>query len=958
MNRNVPLATYRLQFNTNFRFRDAIAILDYLRELGISHVYASPVFTSRHGSGHGYDVTDPTRIDPDLGGEDGFAEFQAAIEERNMRLLLDIVPNHMAASSENRWWMDVLEYGPDSSFASYFDINWRTPSRALENKLLLPFLGKPFGEVLDNGEMHIEYDGGRFFLQCQGQTFPIAPASLSAILGYCERHIHEAVEPGSAAEQEFHGIIAAAEVIALDRGVSAQAATERRTRAEHLRERLQQLVDGSPEIGGFVARTLEAIHGTRGDPQTFCELERILAAQHYRLAFWQTASDSINYRRFFSITDLVGVRVEDPAVFDATHEAIIRAGARRNISGFRIDHIDGLRDPRGYLSRLRDRLSNANSDDDHAYLVVEKILGRGEAIPDDWPIEGTTGYDYLNYANRLLVDADHIDEIVEFYSRWTQTTRKFEDILYEMKKLVMRTLLGVEMRTLGRELTELASDDRYARELRAAELTEALIETTACLPVYRTYVQSLDEPEIAQELLGEAIRGARERRPSLPQECFDFVSDVLLLKNPPHVRAEQRESRFAFVTRWQQFTGSIMAKGFEDTALYVYFPLASLNEVGGGVGALNASVSSFHEYVLKRQVHWPYSMNATTTHDTKRSEDARARIAVLSEIPSEWEHAVQDWARMNEKFRKQIGVAPAPDRNEEYLFYQTLIAIWPLDEREWPSLIQRLQDYILKAVREAKVHTRWSQPNEPHEAALRGFIADVLDKDANPEFYSSFAEFQRVTALYGMLNGLAQVLLKIACPGVPDFYQGSELWDFRLVDPDNRNPVDFPKRQAIFEELRTSPQADSPSHGQKLLAHWCDARVKAHVLGRALSIRRENPGLFLDGAYVPLEISGKHQKRAIAFARTDGENLAVTIAPRCVASVRAPVVGDRRSFWRDTFVTLPRGVTGKFVNVLAGRNSARISASHDQRLSLGDAFEAFPIALLMAGSLTGVESRI
>jgi (1->4)-alpha-D-glucan 1-alpha-D-glucosylmutase len=947
MNRNVPLATYRLQFNTNFRFSDAIGILDYLRELGISHVYASPVFTSRHGSGHGYDVTDPTKIDPDLGGEEGFADLQTAIEERNMRLLLDIVPNHMAASSENRWWMDVLEYGPDSSFASHFDINWRTPSRVLENKLLLPFLGKPFGEVLDDGEMRIDYDDGRFLLQCQGQTFPIAPASVSAILGYRQRDIHESAEPGSSAEQELRGILAAAEVIALDRGVSAQAATERRTRAEHLRERLRQLVNNSPEVGQFLHRTIDTIRGTRGNPQSFCELERILAAQHYRLAFWQTASDSINYRRFFSITDLVGVRVEDPAVFDATHEAIIRAGTGRNISGFRIDHIDGLRDPRGYLSRLRERLSAADSGGGTAYLVVEKILGRGEVMPDDWPIEGTTGYDYLNYANRLLVDSERMKAVVEFYSRWTKTSENFEDILYEKKKFVMRTLLGVEMRTLGRELTELASDDRYARELRAGELTEALIETTACLPIYRTYVQSLDESEGTQATLDSAIRNARERRPSLPQECFDFVSDVLLLKKPLHVRADQRENRFGFVRRWQQFTGSIMAKGFEDTALYVYFPLASLNEVGGDPRAFDASVASLHEYILERRKRWPYSMNATTTHDTKRSEDARARIAVLSEIPDDWERAVQDWSRMNEKYATRLGATSTPDRNEQYLFYQTLIGTWPLDEREWPSLIQRLQDYIIKAVREAKVHTRWSQPNEPHEAALREFVASVLNRKHNREFYSSFAEFQKRTALYGMLNGLGQVVLKIACPGVPDFYQGSELWDFRLVDPDNRGPVDFVKRQAMFEELRTSSGADRPCRANELLANWCDARVKAHVLARALTVRRENPSLFLDGDYVPLEISGEHGERAVAFGRTQGDDWAIAVIPRCVASVQAPVIGNRHSFWRNTLVTLPAGVSGDFVNVLAGRDSAPIPVSSDQRLSLGDIFNAFPAALLL-----------
>ena len=946
MNRNVPLATYRLQFNSNFQFRDAIAILDYLRDLGVSHIYASPVFTSRRGSGHGYDVTDPTRIDPDLGGEQGFEELQAAIEERNMRLLLDIVPNHMAASSENRWWMDVLEFGPDSSFASYFDINWRAPSRSLENRLLLPFLAKPFGEVLDGGELRITHEDGRLFLRYQEQTFPVAPSSYAEILRYREHDLNLAVEIGSSAEHEWHGIVAAAESIASDRGVSAQAATERRTKAEHLRERLRQLVGASPEMAAFLNRTLEALHGTPGEPQSFCSLERILSEQHFRLAFWQTASDSINYRRFFSIADLVGVRVEDPAVFDATHEGIVRAGSKRSISGFRIDHIDGLRDPRGYLSRLRDRLSANTHEDDNAYVVVEKILARGEHLPSDWPVEGTTGYDYLNYANRLLVDTERAGGVVDIYSRWINGRMDFDDVLYEKKKFIMNTLLAVEMRALGRELTELASDDRYARELRAAELTEALIETIACLPIYRTYVQSLEEPENTQSILDLAIRRARQRRPNLQPECFDFVADVLLLKAAPHIRADQRENRFAFVGRWQQFTGSIMAKGFEDTALYVYFPLASLNEVGGDPRAFDASVPAFHKYIFERSEKWPYSMNATTTHDTKRSEDARARIAVLSEIPDEWGRGLQRWSSMNREYATQVGGGYAPDRNEEYLFYQTLIATWPLDPQEWQVFQKRMQDYLLKAVREAKVHTRWSQPNETHENAVRNFIFRALNREHNSEFCSDFGEFQKRTALYGMLNGLGQVLLKTACPGVTDIYQGSEFWDFRLVDPDNRDPIDFAKRISLFQGLRSSQESGS-DRTEHLLAFWCDSRVKLHVLSRALAARRENPALFLDGDYRPLEPSGTHHAHIVAFARTHNGKWAIAVVPRCAASIGAPVIGpERADFWLQSSLNLPDNAPAKWVNILAGKNSRTISAK-DARLRIGDVFESFPLALLV-----------
>jgi (1->4)-alpha-D-glucan 1-alpha-D-glucosylmutase len=946
MAHNPPLATYRLQLNTNFRFRDAIGILDYLRELGISHVYASPVFTSRHGSGHGYDVTDPTKIDPDLGGEEGFNELQTAIEERGMGLLLDIVPNHMAASNENRWWMDVLEYGPDSSFASYFDINWRTPSKSLDNRLLLPFLGKPFGDVLDSGELRIQYDDGRFILRYQEQTFPIAPATYAEILRHGERQFRDAAESDAQAAHEWRGIVAAAEAITSDKGLTAQAAAERRTRAEQLRERLRQLVSTSPEFAAFLTRTLNAINGTAGDRSSFCDLERILLAQHYRLAFWQTASDSINYRRFFSITDLVGIRVEDPSVFDATHEAIIRAGLRPGVSGFRIDHIDGLRDPRGYLNRLRERLSQSGATGDAAYLVVEKILECGESLPADWPIQGTTGYDYLNFANRLLVDEHQASAIQDLYARWTGTQVDFSDLLYQKKKLVMRTLLGVEMRTLGRELTELASVDRYARELGAADLTEALIEVTACLPVYRTYIQSLDVPEPARALLTGAIQAARNRRNAVAPECFDFVTDVLLLKSADHIRPEQREARLSFVGRWQQFTGSIMAKGLEDTALYVYFPLASLNEVGGDPTALSTSPTSFHEFIAQRQEKWPYSMNATTTHDTKRSEDARARIAVLSEIPGEWETALQQWSSMNAKYVRKNG-ADVPDRNEEYLFYQTLIAIWPLREEEWSTIMKRSQEYLIKAEREAKVHTRWSSPNEPHEAALRDFIAAVLDREHNAEFCASFAQFQQRTAVYGMLNGLGQVVLKAACPGVPDIYQGAELWDFRLVDPDNRDPVDFAKRVPMFDALRAAPNADCTCQAQDLLTSWYDSRVKLHVLARALAARQENPRVFLEGEYRPLETSGLHRERVITFARSRGDDWAIAIVPRRVASIQAPVLrADRRQFWQDTALTLPPDAPVKWFNLLAGRKSPVIQCANND-ISLGDAFDNFPVALLL-----------
>jgi (1->4)-alpha-D-glucan 1-alpha-D-glucosylmutase len=940
-----PLATYRLQFNSNFRFRDAISILDYLRELGISHVYASPVLASRSGSGHGYDVTDPTKIDADEGGEEEFGALQSALEERGMGLVLDLVPNHMAASSENRWWMDVLEFGPDSPFASYFDIDWKPPSRTLENKLLLPFLGRPFSEVLNDGELHLDWQGGRFVLQYGEQVFPIAPTSYAQILNSPVNGKNVLLDSDSPSAQEWRGVLAVAQSIALGNG--GLSAADRRAKFEGMCDRLHQLLIASPEVYAHVERTLEILNGRPGTPSSFNELEYILAGQHYRLAFWQTASDAINYRRFFSITDLVGVRVDDPAVFDATHEKAIRIGLSKSCSGFRIDHIDGLREPARYLKRLRERLSAQRPAGDAPYLVVEKILELDEWLPEDWPVDGTTGYDYLNFANRLLVDEAQAGALEEAYSKWIGLTVEFEDLLYDKKKLVMRNLLGVEMRALSRVLAELARDDRYARELHPAELAEALTEITACLPVYRTYIQSIEVSETARKVISEAIESARERRSTLPAEYFNFVSDVLLLTAADHIRPEQREARLAFVTRWQQFTGSIMAKGLEDTALYIYFPLASLNEVGGDPRLSLADPSAFHELIAMRQKNWPNSMNATTTHDTKRSEDTRARIAILSEIPEKSEAALRCWSHTNDKFVHKANTEAVPDRNEEYLFYQTLVGVWPLHESEWTTFVPRLQDYMIKTTREAKVHTRWTTPNEAHESALRDFVAGVLDKKNNAEFCSKFEQFQQLTALYGMLNGLSQTLLKATCPGVPDCYQGAELWDLRLVDPDNRGTIDFEKRRELAGVLRETYESQNGENIERMLASWQDGLVKMHVLKRALNARTANPDLFLDGEYLPIEIRGQHKDRVIAFARRKGNYWVISVSVRCVASLQAPIVGcaERREFWKQTELVLPSGAPVTWTNALAG-NAAAISSATG-RLSVGAAFEGFPLALLL-----------
>ena len=936
----IPLATYRLQFNSHFRFRDAIRILDYLRDLGISHVYASPLLTSRHGSGHGYDVTDPAKIDADIGGDEDFALFQSALEERGLGLILDIVPNHMAASAENRWWMDVLEYGPDSPFASYFDIDWKPPSRNLENKLLLPFLGKPFADALQDGDLQLRYWDGKLFLDYFEQVFPIAPNSYAEILEHVDDGAKQRAESDAPGAQEWQGVLAAARKCAADYASRTGTAAERRTRFENTRDRLRQLLASSPQFVTYFESTLRTLNGVAGKPSTFSKLDGILSAQHYRLAFWQTVSDTINYRRFFSITDLVGIRVEDPSVFDATHQLALQIAQKKVCDGLRIDHIDGLRDPLTYLTRIRERLSASHSE---PYLVVEKILGEKESLPENWPVDGTTGYDYMNYANRLLVDRTNPDAIEKVYSQWVGLQVSFKDVVYDKKKLVLRTLFAVEMRALGRELVELARDDRYARELHPAELAEALVEVMACLPVYRTYIHTLDVPDAAKEVISEAIQCAETRRPTLARAYWEFLSDVLLLAAADHVRPDQREARLAFVTHWQQFTGSVMAKGFEDTALYVYYPLASLNEVGGDPVPRCGDAFEFHKFVIARNEKWPNSMNATTTHDTKRSEDTRARIAVLSEIPERWESSLEAWSRMNERYATKLDNFRVPDRNEEYLFYQTLVGTWPLQDDEWERLISRVQEYLIKATREANVHTRWAKPNEAHEAGLREFAAHVLDRRQNADFCSNFAEFQKCIAVYGMLNGLSQTVLKIGCPGVPDCYQGADLWDLRLVDPDNRGVIDYERRQAALNDILREPEQS----GEDLLASWPNGKVKLHAFVRSLVARKNRPELFAKGRYLPLDASGAYAERVVAYAREYHRDWAIVVVPRCVASVEAPVLGpdSRRNFWKDTILRLPEGAPCVWTNVLAGKDAHRIPCML-KGLPLGEIFQGFPVAML------------
>jgi (1->4)-alpha-D-glucan 1-alpha-D-glucosylmutase len=942
-----PLACYRLQFNGDFTFRRASAALDYLSRLGITDIYASPLLQSRSGSKHGYDVTDPLRIDSELGNEEQFEAFQSALHKKGMGLLLDIVPNHMAASPENPWWMDVLENGPASAYAAYFDIDWHPPSLTLDNKILLPVLGSFYGHALNNRELQLVFRRGTFFVEYYDMSFPLAPKTYRRILKHREHVLEKKLGADSSSFQEYLGIVAALAALPERGSLTMDPAGERRLQVAGIKERLRQLHDTNREVQRFVRHNLRIFNGRRNHAGSFRSLDRLLSEQNYVLAYWQNVNEGINYRRFFNITDLVGVRVEDPMVFEAIHAVILQLIERKVVTGLRIDHIDGLRDPLGYLRRLQERAGGSQEQGYNFYVIVEKILSGAEQLPKEWPVPGTTGYEYLNAVNRLFVHPRGAREIEEIYFRFLGRELRYEDMLYQKKKLVMATLLSAEMRYLGRQLSVLAQGDRYARDLSRRELAQALIETTAGLAVYRTYIRSMEVPAEAKRDIGNAVETARSRNPRLDASCLDFVRDVLLLKDAGHLFAEQREARLAFVMRWQQFTGPIVAKGLEDTVLYVYCPLLSLNEVGGNPSPSAIVASDFNQIATEREQHWRYSLNCTSTHDTKRGEDVRARINVLSEIPREWQNHLNRWARWNEKGKRIVESQEVPDRNEENFLYQTLLGAWPLEQEETPHFRARLEAYVIKAIREAMVHTRWTRPNTAHERAVVGFLKALVVPARGNLFLDDFLKFQRKVALYGMLNGLAQVLVKMTSPGVPDVYQGCDLWDLRLVDPDNRGPVDFTHRAALLDEIEKRSKQDPLPLARELVQNWHDGRIKLYLIWRILNLRRKYPRVFLDGQFLTMKTTGRREANLIAYARRRGNTWIMTIVPRWLARSKAPpALSGLHGFWLGSHLALPRNAPRSWLNVLTGE-TVETSRRRAATLPLPDVFRNLPVAVLI-----------
>ncbi len=858
-----PLATYRLQLRKEFGFDDAAKLVPYLKALGITHLYASPFLKARAGSTHGYDIVDHAALNPEFGGEEAFTRLSDALREAGIGLILDFVPNHMGVGyADNAWWLDVLEWGQRSPYANSFDIDWEALPYRHGGGVLLPFLGKPYGDVLERGELALKYDPGEgsFSAWYYEHRFPIAPQRYGEILRIT-------VETAGATETPPGKTLLA--LAALHRDPSAPSYKD----APDFKRRIAA-VDGGADI---IERGLSAFRGQ--DEAGRALLHRLLERQHYRVAYWRVAVAAINYRRFFDINDLAGLRVEDPRAFRAVHTLVARLVAEGRLQGIRLDHIDGLHDPRQYARRLRQLLRQVRGAErlDPTYVIVEKILSAGESMPELAGVSGTTGYEWLNVITYALLDDRGLPMLDAIWQDFSGERRNFSVILEEAKHCVLETMLASEFRVLTHLLARIAAGHYTTRDYTSDRLRTALELFVIEFPIYRTYVTSSGPSDDDRAIIESTIGRVRARWLGSDIAILDFLRDVITLDLVNHSGySATRVQRFAF--KLQQFTGPLLAKSLEDTAFYRYHRLLALNEVGGEATATGLPAARFHARMMLRVARSPHGLTATATHDTKRGEDARTRILALAELGEEWRAAVAQWRTFNAELTVSNDGRREPSPAHEYMLYQALIGAWPLEGID-EDFVARMQAYALKAAREGKVETSWANPDEAYENKLTEFVSRLLDTERSAAFIASFDTFARRTALIGALNSLSQLTLKTMMPGVPDFYQGTEFWDLSLVDPDNRRPIDFIKRHSAFDAIGPSPD------WRDLSAHWTDGRIKLALTRKLLALRGEYADLFRGGYYEPIEVSGPGREHVLAFARTRGRDAVIIAVGRCFADI-------------------------------------------------------------------------
>jgi (1->4)-alpha-D-glucan 1-alpha-D-glucosylmutase len=935
----IPIATYRIQFNSQFPFNAAKAVTSYLAELGISDIYASPIFKARVGSTHGYDIVDPNQLNPELGTQEEFLDLVQEVKQHHMGWLQDIVPNHMAYDSQNQYLMDVLENGTNSLYANYFDIAWSSSLGNLfgnnQQPILTPLLGKFYGEALEHGEIQLKYDQTGLTVNYYNLSLPV---NLESYATFLSQNLKELAKTLGRKHPIFVRLLG---ILYMVKHIPHEATpTERQDQIDFVKGLLWELYVDHPEIKTFIDDNIHLFNGEVGKAESFNLLDSLLSEQFFRLSFWKVGAEEINYRRFFTINELISLKIEDEKVFKNTHHLIFKLAKQGLFTGLRVDHIDGLYDPRQYLQRLQEKIGNI-------YLCVEKILQSGERLPDDWQIQGTTGYDFLNYVNGVFCQTKNQEAFTQTYYQATGWRTPYEQVVTEKKHLMIERNLAGDIDNLTYLLKKIASKHRYGNDFTINGLKRAIAEILSRFPIYRTYINEDGVTAADSPYIQEVIQQAKSHLPLLHHE-LSFIEKLLLLEHEDSLTPEEQNQRLYFVMRLQQYTGPLMAKGVEDTALYVYNRFISLNEVGGNPDCFGINIDDFHDFNQQRQSRWQHTMNTTSTHDTKRGEDIRARLNVLSEIPEEWQTQVNQFYELNRQHKTSVKKNMfMPDANDEYLFYQMLVGAFPFFEHEYSNFGDRLQDYLLKAIREAKVYTAWLRPNSIYENAMINFVSKVLAPTAENQFLSEFIPFQKRIADYGIFNSLAQTLLKITSPGFPDFYQGTELWDLSMVDPDNRQPVDFNIRQSYLRDIKTQSQTDVLKLIDELLAHKEDGRIKMFLILQALKLRAKYLQVFQQGSYLPLAVMGKCKDHIIAFARRYENQTIITIVSRFFTSLIQPgeyPLGSQ--IWDDTCISLPLAAPANWVDGITGK-----MLKVDSNLLIGEVLQYFPVALLAGESI-------
>jgi (1->4)-alpha-D-glucan 1-alpha-D-glucosylmutase len=925
-----PTATYRLQFNPSFDFQKAKSVISYLCELGISDIYASPIFKAVKGSTHGYDVVDPNELNPELGNWEDFAKLMDERQKCKMGWLQDIVPNHMAFNSENKMLMDLFESGKQSPFFNFFDIRWDHPDKELGGKVLVPVLGRLYKKALASGKIQLGLNIDGFYVQYYEFCLPLCLSSYSNILSYGFKKFKFINPPLKSSFKNLDELCDQ-----FDQLAEQPFSESRDKRVRKIKKTLWELYSSKKTFRTYIDRILDLYNGKNSMTDKFTPLEALLSRQYFRLALWRKASERINYRRFFYLNEFICLRVENTEVFEFTHRLLLRLAQEGKFTGLRIDHIDGLYNPTDYLSQLRKKLGGT-------YIVAEKILEDRENLPNRWPIQGTTGYEFANYVNKLFCCKENEKAFSKIYTHFIGKNRNYDNLVYKKKKYIIRKFMSGDVKYLTHLFGKCLEARNIASYATSQNIEDAIIEIIAAFPVYRTYITKDKCTKTDKGYIRKAISLAVTNNPRL-KHAINAIGKCLLCEGQRFQGQRNKKSILNFIMKFQQLTGPAMAKGFEDTVLYCYNRLLSLNEVGSQPDCFGISVEEFHKFNSEKAKRWPHSLNATSTHDTKRGEDVRARINVLSEMPEKWDSKVNHWRRINERKKSKCNGRMAPDAKDEYFLYQTLIGALPFNKTEYEAFRKRIKKYFIKAVKEAKVHTSWVEPNEKYESACVQFVDKLLSFSERDEFWRDFTGFQRKVAGYAIYNSLSQILIKAAAPGVPDFYQGSELWDLNLVDPDNRRPVNFNLRAKLLAQIKNEEDQNELNFVTELLKHPEDGRVKLFLIYKLLSARTKNRQIFDDGDYIPLTTAGSKSEYIIAFARKSGTKIAIAVAARFLSSVINPKqLPIGKNVWKDTSIIISDETAGYWLNIITGE---KINISN--KLSIGHILNKFPVALLV-----------